>query len=460
MNAGIFQQENKLSEHSRGMMQPSCFFDALPEQGLFREGAHWRLSPEPLKLPRGIVRQLQGLGHVLASFQDACHELYLRSAAGEEHPWLARMLDAGKPRWLVEAQRSRPLRRGLPRVIRPDLMLGRGDFAVSELDSVPGGQGVTLFLSRLYARAGFPVIGGADGMLEGFRAAHPKGVLFAVSEESGDYRGETEYLARALGSPSELARAESLPMRPPGERTLYRFFELFDAGNIPHARDWIEACAAGALDMSPAPVQHIEEKIWMALFHLPGLQTTWRKLLRGAHYERLRRVIPFSWVVDPAPLPPQAALPRLGLHSWDEVAALSQKERRLVLKISGFDPAAWGARGVYIGHDMPGDEWKDALQRACADFPNRLWLLQEFRPGDIFEHPWFPEPLSDPGRVEIMKGRVRLCPYYYRQENGQTALAGCLATIAPADKKKIHGMKDAVLVPCTADGHAAQRAGK
>jgi chemotaxis receptor (MCP) glutamine deamidase CheD len=31
---------------------------------------------------------------------------------------------------------------------------------------------------------------------------------------------------------------------------------------------------------------------------------------------------------------------------------------------------------------------------------------------------------------------------------GETALGGCLAAIAPADKKKIHGMRDAILVPC------------
>jgi hypothetical protein len=29
-------------------------------------------------------------------------------------------------------------------------------------------------------------------------------------------------------------------------------------------------------------------------------------------------------------------------------------------------------------------------------------------------------------------------------------LAGILATVCPADKKIIHGMKDAVLVPCAA----------
>ena len=47
-------------------------------------------------------------------------------------------------------------------------------------------------------------------------------------------------------------------------------------------------------------------------------------------------------------------------------------------------------------------------------------------------------------------GRVRLCPYYFVQGDGDAArakLCGVLATICPADKKIIHGMRDAVLAP-------------
>jgi hypothetical protein len=45
-----------------------------------------------------------------------------------------------------------------------------------------------------------------------------------------------------------------------------------------------------------------------------------------------------------------------------------------------------------------------------------------------------------------MKGRVRLCPYYF-VENDRVKLRGALATIVPADKKFLHGMLDAILVP-------------
>jgi hypothetical protein len=45
-----------------------------------------------------------------------------------------------------------------------------------------------------------------------------------------------------------------------------------------------------------------------------------------------------------------------------------------------------------------------------------------------------------------MRGRVRLCPYYF-VEKGKANLSGALATIVPADKKLLHGMRDAILTP-------------
>lgn len=416
----------------------------LPPQGLFREpGIPWRLSPEPLRLPRALVRRLEGLGHVLACFQDAAHELYLRSVDGREAPWLAPLLDAGKPEWLVRAQR-RYRRKAGPALIRPDLLWCEDGPALAEIDSVPGGAGLTLFLSRVYARRGFPVLGGADGILEGFRRAHPGGARIAVSEESADYRPEMAYLSDALGDAYPCGDAETLPESLPEGSCLYRFFELFDTAAIPPARALIEAASQGAFRMSPPPVAHLEEKVWLALFHYPGLRSYWQRELRGAHLECLRRIIPYGWIVDPAPLPPQAALPRLNLNSWSEVAELSQKQRRLVLKISGFDERAWGARGVVIGHDVSAAQWAEALRSALDEYPHKLRLMQEFRETRLIEHPY----LEHDGSIRLMRGRVRLCPYYFRDPDGRTSLSGCLATIVPEDKKKIHGMREAILVPC------------
>ena len=94
----------------------------------------------------------------------------------------------------MEAQRSDALRDVAPRVIRPDLLLTADGFALTELDSVPGGMGITGWLSRRYGEEGYEILGGNSGMLEGFRSLLPEGGEVLVSEEAADCRLEMEWL--------------------------------------------------------------------------------------------------------------------------------------------------------------------------------------------------------------------------------------------------------------------------
>lgn len=386
---------------------------------------------------------ITSLGHPLAQFQKASDSIYHRSTKGRLPEWIAEVLDAGKPEWIIEAQRASAIRNQLPRVIRPDLILTgdkeKNEFALTELDSVPGGMGITLWLSRFYAEHGFDILGGAEGIRNGFQSILPSeegGGRVLVSEESGDYRSEMEWLAEQCEQISVNSAEKSS-----GELgATYRFFEWFDWKNIPSA-----AKLALSEKLTSPCKPHLEEKIWLALLWSPSLRKVWEKELRASQLRRLREVVPFSWLVDPTPLPPQGSLPRLDVHSWDEVAHFSQKERRLVMKISGFSELAWGSRGVYIGHDMAQDEWKLQVEEALSAFGTQPRMMQEYRSGKIIEHPFF-DP--ETGEEKTMKGRVRLCPYFFTDKNGKTSLGGCLATIVPADKKKIHGMKDGILVPC------------
>jgi len=421
---------------------------ALPAGGLFGTGgdAGWRWSPEPLRLGRGVARRLERLGHTLARFQAACGELYRRSAHGSLDGWLAELLDTGKPTWLVDVQRSPALRGRRPRVIRPDLIWTDDGLALVELDSVPGGIGISAWLARVYAEAGFEVLGGRDGMFDGFASVLPEGGEVLVSDEAADYRAEFEWFLGQLGG---RRKREGWRMRPAEEwdgetAPVYRFFELFDWDAVSGARRMAEMSVAGELDVTPPFKPHFEEKLWLALLWSPAMAGVWRESLRGAHLRMLREIVPYGWVADPAPLPPHGALPRLDVHGWEEVGGFSQKQRRLVLKISGFHELAWGSRGVFVGHDLSASEWRARLSAALDDHGTQPWILQEFHEGRLVRHPVY----DDEGRVEIMTGRVRLCPYYFTGDDGTTTLRGCLATLVPADKKKIHGMRDGVLLPC------------
>ena len=75
----------------------------------------------------------------------------------------------------------------------------------TELDSVPGGIGFTASLGQRYARLGYEIVGGADGMASGFMhmIRSVGGVEDAVlgvviSEESSAWRPEMAWLGEVL----------------------------------------------------------------------------------------------------------------------------------------------------------------------------------------------------------------------------------------------------------------------
>jgi hypothetical protein len=183
--------------------------------------------------------------------------------------------------------------------------------------------------------------------------------------------------------------------------------------------------------------------MWFALFWMHPLREFWRRELGDKYFVKLQEVIPYTWLLDPAPLPQHAVIPRLEIQDWREAAKFSQKDRELLLKVSGFSPLGWGSRGVALGSDLPHAEWERRIEHALATFEANPTILQKFHKGTLFQHRYW-----DPNSSELkaMKGRVRLCPYYF-VEGDRVHLRGALATIAPADKKFLHGMSDAILVP-------------
>ena len=185
-----------------------------------------------------------------------------------------------------------------------------------------------------------------------------------------------------------------------------------------------------------------------ALLWNRNLQNFWRQELGEGFLARLKKVVPYTWLVDPAPLPPQGAIPELNLTDWAQLKSLSQKERDLILKVSGFSDKAWGSRGVFLGSDLSQADWSAAVDAALRDFEKSPSVLQRFSKPSQVETTWFDFAKNE---TVPMKGRARLCPYYFVGGEGDSArpqLGGVLATIVPADKKIVHGMSDAVLAPC------------
>ncbi|MBI2951207.1 hypothetical protein HYY27_03890, partial [bacterium] len=340
----------------------------------------------------------------------------------------------------------------------------------TELDSVPGGIGFTASLAQRYGRLDYPIVGGPDGMISGFAdmvrsaAQHESPILgIVVSEESSNYRPEMAWLGRelnriglrtAVASPEEVAFSEdglhvNLDGTPTRIDVLYRFFELFDLKNIPKAELMLYAAKKGTVALTPPAKAYLEEKLWMALFHHPVIEKFWITELGEETFIFLKTTFPKTWVLDPRPLPPHAVIPGLEVHGypiagWDALHRLTQKERALVVKPSGFSEMAAGSKGVSIGHDMSEDAWQEVLKDALNSFETTPCILQEFHKGAQFSADYYD---FDADAVRRLNGRVRLCPYYYVIQ-GEARLSGILATICPPDKKLLHGMVDAIMVPC------------
>ena len=428
--------------------------NAFPKEGLFAE-KDWLLSPDSFPIGKKFVAELEQLGHRLFVFQRACNQLYQLSVKGKEPEWIARYLDAGKPKELIEFSRRKEIRDDLPRVIRPDLILTENGYVIAEIDSVPGGIGLTAWLNQTYSAFDNEIIGGLDGMLDGFRSVLPEGGDIVISREATTYRPEMEWIAARLKDRRRefdwrVVHAENYD--PQNGRAVYRFFELFDLPNIPKIQNTLRANAEGRITITPPIKPYLEEKMWFALFWMQPLREFWRRELGDKYFIKLQEVIPYSWLLDPTPLPQHAVIPRLEIHDWREAAKFSQKDRDLLLKVSGFSPLAWGSRGITLGADLPHAEWERRIDNALSTFESSPTIMQRFHKGRLFEHQYWD---TNSGELKTMKGRVRLCPYYFVEQD-RVRLRGALATIAPADKKFLHGMRDAILVPSRIEETAAR----
>ena len=356
---------------------------------------------------------------------------------------------------MIALQRSPAFKNDVPRVIRPDLLITEDGLRITELDSVPGGIGLTAWLNQTYSRpktldSSPEILGGADGMLRGFESIFgaAEHVHVIVSDEAATYRPEMQWLAEQLGARFAV-RDASYSNFAPGD-AVYRFFELFDLSNVANANQIFDLAVENKIRVTPPPKPMFEEKMLFALLWNRNLQGFWRQELGEGFLARLKKLVPYTWIVDPTPLPPHGAIPGLDLTEWQQLKSLSQKQRDLILKVSGFSENAWGARGVFLGSDLSQEDWSKAVDDALANFEKSPSVLQRFHKPSLVDAAWFDFTKNE---VVPMKGRARLCPYYFVAGDGDAArpqLGGVLATIVPADKKIVHGMTDAVLAPCSA----------
>jgi len=288
-------------------------------------------------------------------------------------------------------------------------------------------------------------------------------LAIVVSEESADYWSEIVWLAttlRELGlnartvKPHQVIFTEDSLRIEDGEDKLsvdvmYRFYELFDLPNIPKSELMFYSAKKRTVMMTPPPKAYLEEKLCLALFHHPALHSFWKRQLGKKTRLFLEEVIPYTWILDARSLPPHAVIPHLQIEGhpltdWRQLGSLTQRQRELVIKPSGFSEHAWGSRGVAIGHDLPTEDWKTVIQKSLGDFGQTPHVLQRFHTAKRVRMQYYDFETND---IQLMACRPLLRPYYFVTQDA-VQLGGIQATVCPADKKILHGMVDSIIVPC------------
>ena len=128
-----------------------------------------------------------------------------------------------------------------------------------------------------------------------------------------------------------------------------------------------------------------------------------------------------------------------------QLVELGKGERDYVVKPSGFSELAWGSRGVKIANDLTKEEWTPTLDDALGVVRTHAATScsASTRAGAFACR----TSIAPSDEIKQFDGRVRLCPYYFVTGETTVQLGGILATVAPADKRLIHGMGDAVMAP-------------
>lgn len=428
--------------------------DELRQRDIFH-GKTWKLSPEAFILSEEQRALLPKIGNACKEFYLAIDRLYYLAKEGKKilrnsdcyADWVLDYWETGKSQDLIQHISKKQFKGSLPLIIRPDLLITEEGFQLTELDSTPGGYGLTPFLNNLY--------GIEHSMLEtfyaGFQAIAKKenpNVLILIKDEALTYLSEYQWIKEQLRAQGFFVRVEQVESMGSleGVDVIYRFFDLYDLENIPVIEEIREAEQSGQLVVTPPMKSFQEEKLNLGLFYHEKLADYWNEVLSKPSKKILEAIIPKSWIMDPRPLGPHGVLvgPEINgkrLANWRELGKLSQKNRQFVMKLSGFHEKAWGARSVVIGHDCSSEDWIEAIEASQSKGLEELRLLQEFAKPKRIQHPVY----NEYGGVTSEALRVRLCPYYISEP--EMTFTGALATLCPADKKIIHGMEDAVMLP-------------
>ena len=134
------------------------FLKSTFEENPLFESKSWKYSPSPFPLSLEQYQEIKDIGVACCEFYQTLNFLYFASYNNQSIlrnkkyfvPWITRYYNYGKSDLLIKHALISRLKKETPVLMRPDLLLTDDGFKLTEMDSVPGGFGLTTFLHKLY----------------------------------------------------------------------------------------------------------------------------------------------------------------------------------------------------------------------------------------------------------------------------------------------------------------------
>ena len=393
------------------------------------------ISPTPFELPIAVKQRLGAYGESISIFYQACDSIFRELK--DHHRW-KNILTNNRPEWLL--QKAKDEDDAISHIfLRPDFILTEDGVVTAEIETSPFGLALALFLNEAYAEdSDKPNSQFVETfMTEVMGNDKSKSLCFMLTEHTKKYRGQFEYLAKLLmenGVNVLIAMPEDIEIKNQecflnGMKidVMYRMFYLHEAVQD----ESIAKILQQNLKVFPGYKSHLEEKAMMAMFFDDEFESIFRMIL-GRHYDLLKDILPPTYVLHESP--PS----KLGISNWEELAKISRKERRFVLKVSGFSDLGSWSKGVTFLNKLSQQQCREVIQEALAG--ETTFVIQEFKKGKNFQQEYYDFEKSN---LAAMNGRVRFTPYFSAR-NGQMLTA---KTTMCANTDFIHAGTDSINSP-------------
>jgi hypothetical protein len=382
------------------------------------EELSWPVPAQPLEIPAHTLSTIEAAGPAMHGFFAAANAIF------REVPWVRPLVEKRyhpNYRRLNDAQGE-----ALPWNPRPDVVPDRDwNPKFVELEITVGGRSDGSMMSRVY---GMPaeattVYQYAEMLRRRGLTEQPVVLISAYHPAYEDLGNDARCFAslcREAGANVIALGDEDLPylsyrdgrlryVRPGAafEFTHFdRFIDIFEIAEVAHAgmRPLLDAYLDGAATDLNTCKQFLDEKLWMALFWDPRLESVWRRHVDASHVELLRRILPFTTFLT------ADTQVRFG-RQWlpiGKLRDLKDHERTFVTKESGTSETAAAAQSFVVLSEMSGPDADAHLKRVIEQGPPSV--IQELvESAKIDFHAIDPDTNA---RMQQEQARVKMSAFY------------------------------------------------